>query len=270
MIQKKILFEKNIYVPRTLALEDIALTHELDYVSRVSKNLLTEKEKREIGLPEIEKFSQRAFFASAGTLLTGKVALEKGIALNTAGGSHHASSKKGSGFCIFNDVAVAINCLLFKKILSRVLVLDLDVHQGDGTAEIFDSNNNVCTISVHCEKNFPARKVPSNIDIPLPVKTSDYDYLEAVETVLRTIKLFKPDLVFYIAGVDVHEDDDLGLLKVTSEGIRLREKRIISFFKDSGIPIAVTLGGGYQKDTTKLAFLHSLIFEEAFSKFLHI
>ena len=258
-----LLSELNLFTPIALTKNQISISHDKQYVDRVFEGALTHKEKRVIGLPFLDYFGKRAFVSSGGTLLAAKLALKFNIALNLAGGSHHAGKNSGSGFCVFNDVAVACNCLLQEGLINRAVILDLDVHQGDGTAEILSTNDKVLTLSIHCEKNFPARKKNSNLDIGLAAGTSDLDYLEALDYALQRIVAFCPDIIFYNCGVDVHRDDNLGYLCLSTAGIETRERKVLDFAQTNRVPVAVVLGGGYQKDIVKLVKLHSIVFREA-------
>ena len=257
-----LLSASNLFVPRPIDRADVELTHDKFYVERVFCDALSLKEKREIGLPNIKQFCQRAFISSGGTLLAARLALKFGFAANSAGGSHHAASARGSGFCIFNDVAIAVNCLLKERKVSKVIILDLDVHQGDGTAEIFQSENRVFTVSMHCQKNFPAKKIFSNLDVGLEPGTGDNDYIANLANVIGKLEKIPADLLIYNAGVDVHEDDVLGHLSLSNFGIVEREKMVLDFIIKRKVPFVVTLGGGYQKNVATLGNLHSIIFRE--------
>ena len=261
-----LLSANNLFVPQPIHTSEVELTHDKSYVERVFYDCLSPIEKREIGLPNIKKFCERAFISSGGTLLAARLALKFGFAANSAGGSHHAASARGSGFCIFNDVAIAVNCLLKEKKVSKVIILDLDVHQGDGTAEIFQSDDRVFTVSMHCEKNFPIKKVPSNIDVGLECGTGDKGYIDNLTKVIKKLEKIPADLVIYNAGIDVHKDDVLGHLNLSNVGIIEREKLVLNFIVKRKIPFVVTLGGGYQKNVANLGNLHSIIFREVVSR----
>ncbi len=264
----KILSKKNLFVPRRVEFDTISLTHDQSYVSRVLNCSLSAKEKREIGLSNIDHFSERAVFSAGGTLLAAELALNFGVAANAAGGSHHANFSKGSGFCIFNDVAIAVNCLLKNGKVKNVLILDLDVHQGDGTAELFESDSRVFTVSVHCQKNFPVKKAESDLDVGLEAAVNDDDYIKTIDKVFKAIREVPADLIVYNAGVDIHKNDQLGYFDVSDAGLIMREKKVLDFVKEKKVPFVVTLGGGYQKNVAKLGDLHSMIFKEIVSQFL--
>ena len=241
----------------------VAAVHDIGYVERVAEARLTPEEARRIGLPSTPAVARRAFLSAAGTLLAARLAIEHGIACNMAGGSHHAGPDGGAGFCVFNDVAVAARALLDEGQARRILILDLDVHQGDGTARIFADDPRVLTLSLHAERNYPARKAASDLDFPLPDGLRDAAYLEVLEHALARAEPFAPDLVFYNAGVDPHEADRLGRLGLTDAGLRARDARALGWARARGTPVAGVLGGGYDDDPHRLAARHAILFEEA-------
>lgn len=258
LIRKEDLLDgRSFYRPRPAPFEWIALAHDPSYVDQVFNASVPEKIVREIGFPMREDIALRARCATGGTVLTGYLALEHGIACNTAGGSHHARWSHGAGFCVFNDVAVAIKVMQADGAIRKALVIDLDVHQGDGTADIFQGDADVFTFSMHSAKNYPVRKVPSHLDIGLPDLTGDEAYLERLAELL-------PDLlgrenwsiVFYNAGVDPYIDDRLGRLELTREGLRRRDLIVIETVRNAGLPLAGVLGGGYSTDIDELADRH--------------
>lgn len=225
---------------------------------------LSEAEQRRIGLPRGEAFVRRSRLAAAGTVLAAETALQVGLASNTAGGSHHAGRGYGSGFCTFNDVAVAAGALLAAGRIRRALVVDCDAHQGDGTAEIFAGDDRVFTLSLHGEKNFPVRKIPSDIDIGLADGTGDAVYAEALQAALAQALDAGPfDLTFYNAGVDVHAGDRLGRLSLSDDGIRHRDRTVIGRLRAAALPVVTVLGGGYADDASVVASRHVITFEEA-------
>ena len=249
--------------PAPAGVATVAAVHALDYVERVANQRMTREEERRIGLPGTAAVARRAFLSAAGTLLAARLALEHGRALNMAGGSHHAGPSGGAGFCVFNDVAVAAQALLAEGQVSRVLVIDCDVHQGDGTAEIFAGRPEVMTLSLHAERNFPARKTASSFDFPLPDGLADRPYLEVLDHALALTEGFRPGIVFYNAGVDPHRDDRLGRLALTDAGLRARDARVIGWARARGLPLVGVLGGGYDTDPARLAARHAILFEEA-------
>jgi acetoin utilization deacetylase AcuC-like enzyme len=241
----------------------VAAVHPEDYVARVAGARLTAEEARRIGLPSTEAVARRAFLSAAGTLLAARLAIEAGAACNMAGGSHHAGPAGGAGFCVFNDVAVAARALLDEGRVGRILVIDCDVHQGDGTAEIFENEPRVLTLSMHAEKNYPARKARSDVDLALPDAVRDAAYLEMLAWGLAQAADVPVELVFYNAGVDPHGDDRLGRLALTDDGLRARDRMAIGWARARGLPVVGVLGGGYDPDPRVLAARHAILFEEA-------
>lgn len=242
----------------------LCLAHDPTYVAQVLACTVPEIVEREIGFPVGERVSRRAQLAAGGTLLAARLALTHGIACNAAGGSHHARRSQGAGFCTFNDVAVAALALLAEGRAENVLVVDLDVHQGDGTAQILAGNPAVFTLSVHAEKNYPVRKVASCLDIGLPDGTGDDAYLEIVADALDGLSRSRPwDIVFYNAGVDPHRDDRLGRLALSDDGLRRRERLVMEHFREAGVPVCGVIGGGYSSDVEALAGRHAILFETA-------
>jgi acetoin utilization deacetylase AcuC-like enzyme len=247
--------------PATIA--RAAAVHALGYVERVANQALTPAEERLIGLPNTAAVARRAFLSAAGTLLAARLALEHGLACNMAGGSHHAGPEGGAGFCVFNDVAVAAQALLDEGQVARVLIVDCDVHQGDGTARIFAGRPEVLTLSLHAERNYPVRKARSSLDFPLPDRLGDRAYLEVLAHALDATRPFRPDIVFYNAGVDPHGEDRLGRLALTDDGLKARDALVIGWARARRLPVAGVLGGGYDTDPMRLASRHAILFEEA-------
>lgn len=238
----------------------IGLAHDRRYVDQVFAGGVPDAIAREIGFPMTRTVARRARSASAGTVLTGRLALEHGIACNTAGGSHHARRRQGAGFCVFNDVAVAVRVLQADVVIERALIVDLDVHQGDGTADIFQGDATVFTFSMHAERNYPVRKVASDLDIPLADGAGDPDYLALLADALpRVLETAAPDIVFYNAGVDPHRDDRLGRLALSDAGLEARDRFVIETVREAGIPLAGVIGGGYQDDVDPLARRHAIL-----------
>ncbi|MHC5820605.1 MAG: histone deacetylase family protein, partial [Nostoc sp.] len=222
------------------------------------------KAQRRIGLPWSPALANRTCVAVGGTILTAKLALSQGLACNTAGGTHHAFPSYGSGFCIFNDLAIACRVLQKLGLVQKILIVDLDVHQGDGTAFIFQDDESVFTFSMHCEVNFPGTKQNSDLDVPLPVGMEDDAYLQTLANYLADLlSKVKPDLVFYDAGVDPHIGDRLGKLALTDAGIFRREMQVLSTCMSSGYPVACVIGGGYADDMKSLVWRHSLLHRAA-------
>jgi acetoin utilization deacetylase AcuC-like enzyme len=250
--------------PVAAGLPALARVHDRAYVGRVVAGALTPFEARRIGLPPDTALVERARLAAGGTLLAAHLALAGGLAMNLAGGSHHAGPEGGAGYCIFNDVAVAAAALLDAGRVRRVLVVDLDVHQGDGTARIFADDPRVFTLSVHAERNFPARKARSDLDVGLADLTGDEAYLAAVSGALATVlSRFAPDLAFYNAGVDPAAGDRLGRLALSRAGLLARDRLVLARLRAAGVPVATVLGGGYGTDPEEVASRHLLLFEAA-------
>jgi len=242
----------------------LQLAHQRRYVDQVIALSVPKPIEREIGFTVSEKVALRARKATAGTALAARLALEHGLALNSAGGSHHARFAQGAGFCTFNDVAVAAKLLLADRTIARALVIDLDVHQGDGTAEICRDDTRIFTVSVHAARNYPVRKQTSDLDIALPDGMRDDAYIEIIEDMLtNTLKSFHPDIVFYNAGVDPHEEDRLGRLSLSDEGLKRRDETVLGFFHRHGIALCGVIGGGYASDIDALAERHAILFRTA-------
>ena len=238
----------------------LELAHDSGYVAGVLEQRLDAAAIRRLGLPLSPVLALRSRCAVAGTVLTARLALEHGIACNTAGGSHHAFAGFGSGFCVFNDVAVAARLLLTEGVIGKALVIDLDVHQGDGTAAILADDPRVHTLSVHCRVNFPARKQQSDLDVALDAGVGDADYLAVLDHLLPPLlDRVRPDLVFYNAGVDPHVDDRLGRLALTDAGLAARERLVLELCRSRGLPLACVVGGGYADDLDVLARRHALL-----------
>ena len=250
--------------PEPIDEDSLRLAHDEAYVRGVIDLTLPADVVRRIGMPNTDSVATRARAATGGTLLAARLALEHGIACNTAGGSHHAQADTGAGFCVFNDVAVAARRLQAEGLANQVLVVDLDVHQGDGTARIFDGDPSVFTFSMHAEKNFPARKAISDLDVDLADGMGDGAYLEALSGILpELLARTAPDLVFFNAGVDPHADDRLGRLKLSDEGLARREAFVLGSCLEREIPVTGVIGGGYDADIDRLAHRHALLHRAA-------
>ena len=238
--------------------------HTTAYVGTFLAGKLEPKAQRRIGLPWSPALVRRTCAAVGGTVLTARLALQYGLACNTAGGTHHAHADFGSGFCIFNDLAVAARLLRQQGLAQKILIIDLDVHQGDGTAAIFQSDPTVFTFSMHCQKNFPFQKMESDLDVPLPEGMADAEYLRTLADHLPDVLTgVKPDLVLYDAGVDPHLADQLGKLALTNNGLYLRDRFVLESCLSLGFPVATVVGGGYDKDVRRLAYRHVLLFRAA-------
>ncbi len=247
----------NLIEPPLASDEDILLVHTPDYWFRCARGQLTVQEIRRIGFPWSEGLVRRSRSSAQGTVIAARNALRDGVASNLAGGTHHAFPDHGEGYCVLNDIAIAARVLQRDKLAERIAVIDCDVHQGNGTAAIFQDDPDVFTFSMHGEKNFPARKELSRLDINLPNGVGDEEYLAILrEHVLRILDGVKPDFVFYQAGVDPFEGDRLGKLKLTIEGLRRRDEFVILSCRERGIPIVTTMGGGYGKDINDTVEAH--------------
>jgi acetoin utilization deacetylase AcuC-like enzyme len=255
---------RNIHRPAPAPANWLSRAHDRFYVDQVIGCAVPKSIEREIGFPIDERVSLRAQLAAGGTILAARLALETGIACNAAGGSHHARRAQGAGFCTFNDVAVATLVLLGEGLVSKVLIIDLDVHQGDGTADILGGETRAMTISMHAARNYPVRKVASDIDIDLPDGLGDQGYLAELAALLARLDSNQNcDLAFYNAGVDPHGEDRLGRLSLTDKGLRQRDRMVIEHFRGRAVPICGVIGGGYSLDIEALAERHAILFEEA-------
>ncbi|MGB3670585.1 MAG: histone deacetylase [Phormidesmis sp.] len=264
LVSDLIITESQLYQPGAPSLEWLQLVHDADYVQAYCNGTLDHKAQRRIGLPWSEGLVQRTCTAVGGTILTAKLALQYGIACNTAGGTHHAFPSYGSGFCIFNDLAIALKVLQAQNLIRTALIVDLDVHQGDGTAFIFKQDPSVFTFSMHCGVNFPGRKQQSDLDVALAENTEDEAYLAELRSHLPALlERLQPDLVMYDAGVDVHKDDRLGKLALTDAGVFERDRTVLQTCKDGGYPVACVIGGGYSEDMSALIYRHSLLHRAA-------
>lgn len=261
----------NVYRPGRARPELLALGHCQEYIERFITGTQAPAELRRMGLPWSQPLVARTLISPNGTFLTALLALDRGMACHLAGGTHHAHFDFASGFCIFNDLAVAAKALIAQGKVRRVLIVDCDVHQGDGTAAILADDAAIFTFSLHCEKNFPVRKASSDLDIGLAPNTGDAVYLETLENHLDAVlQQFQPDFIFYDAGVDVYEHDPLGLLNITLEGIRERDRLVLEKCARRNIPVATVIGGGYydalsgRADASlALARRHAIVVEEA-------
>ncbi|MCB0526106.1 MAG: histone deacetylase [Lewinellaceae bacterium] len=260
--------EENLFHPEMLQTETALLTHTEDWWTRMNELRLTEREIRTIGFPINETFVRRGRHISQGTLECALYALQYGCSMNIAGGTHHAFADRGEGFCCFNDQAVAANYLLENDLVKRILIIDLDVHQGNGTASIFSNEPKVFTFSMHGEKNYPLRKEKSDLDINLPDGMDDDAYLKTLNNHLpRVTEAFQPDFIFYLSGVDVLETDKLGRLALSRDGCRRRDKTVLEFCKRNQLPVAVSMGGGYSPKIADIVEAHANTFREAMQVF---
>jgi acetoin utilization deacetylase AcuC-like enzyme len=256
LIAEGTLSEWEIFGPDTAAAEDLLLVHTDDYISRLRSGELTAKEIRKLGLPWSQSLVRRSFHAISGTIEAARHCIVSGIASNLAGGTHHAYPDRGEGFCVLNDVAVAIKVLQREALAERFLIVDLDVHQGDGTAFIFRDSPEVFTFSMHGAKNYPLFKQTSSLDIELPDKTGDNEYLDTLEHALERVIMHHPDVIFYLAGADPYQKDKLGRLGLTIGGLRRRDEMVLRFARDAGVPIVTTMSGGYAAEIDDTVEIH--------------
>ena len=257
LIKKKVV--NKFYKPDFCSEKTLSRAHSLNYINSIKQKTLDIKSQKKIGFPINDSVVNRSFRATGGTVLASKLAIEHLIACNTAGGSHHASYNEGAGYCVFNDVAVAAKYLQSKGYAQKVLIVDLDVHQGNGTSEIFKNDKSVFTFSMHCKSNYPAKKNDSDLDVSLKDNIEDEEYLKKLKENILLLNKEKYDFVFYIAGVDIHLNDRLGKLKISEEGIKKRDEIVINNFFAKKIPICGVLGGGYNKDFETLVRLHAIL-----------
>lgn len=264
LLNDKVARIEQFFSPETPSQQLIELVHTPQYVQAYMQGTLDAKAQRRIGLPWSPALVKRTNIAVGGTILTAKLALKYGLACNTAGGTHHAFPSYGSGYCIFNDLAIASRVIQSLNLACKILIIDLDVHQGDGTAFIFQNDHSVFTFSMHCEVNFPGTKQVSDLDIALPVGMEDEEYLQTLAHYLTDVlTAVKPDLVLYDAGVDTHNGDRLGKLALTDTGIFRREMQVLSTCLAARYPVACVIGGGYADDLNSLVYRHSLLHRAA-------
>lgn len=251
----------SLFEPQPLEEDIILLSHQKAYWEQLKSLSLSAKEQRRIGFPLTERLLEREVRIAQGTVDAAVYALQYGIAFNVAGGTHHAGSNWGEGFCLLNDQAIAANYLLNRNLASRILIIDLDVHQGNGTAEIFYNEPRVFTFSMHGDKNFPFRKETSDLDIALEDGTADAEFLNKLEENLPLLLAHQPDFVFYLSGVDVLASDKLGKLALSREGCRERDRMVLRFCKDHHLPVQVSMGGGYSPNIAAIVDAHCSTFK---------
>ncbi|HJP91971.1 MAG TPA: histone deacetylase [Pyrinomonadaceae bacterium] len=242
--------------PSPATLEDVLLVHTEDYVSRLCSGKLTPKELRRLGLPWSESLVRRSFYAAGGTLAATQVALKEGYGSNLAGGTHHSFADRGEGFCVLNDVAIAIQAIRSRNLLRRTAIVDCDVHQGNGTATIFADDEETFTFSMHAANNYPLFKARSTLDLELADGTCDNEYLETLAKHLPAVFAHKPEVVFYLAGADPYAGDKLGRLAVSIEGLRRRDAHLLNECYEREIPIVTVMSGGYGKDINDTIEIH--------------
>lgn len=254
----------NLFKPKFVDEEIILLTHETSYWNRLKTLTLSPQEERRTGFPLSQQLVDREITIAQGTIDCCYHAINDGVSLNVAGGTHHAFTDKGEGFCLLNDIAIAANYLLHKKVAEKILIIDLDVHQGNGTAEIFQDNKSVFTFSMHGKTNWPYKKERSDLDIELPDNADDNLYLGLLqETIPHLIAKEKPDFIFYQSGVDILESDKLGKLSVSKAGCKERDRFVLQQCKLNKIPVTVSMGGGYSPRVADIVDAHCNTFRLA-------
>ena len=245
-----------VFEPEPASLEDVLLVHREDYVSRLCNGELTSKEIRRLGLPWSESLVRRSFYAVGGTLAATSASLTDGYSSNLAGGTHHSFADRGEGFCVLNDIAIAIRAIRARKSIQRAAIVDCDVHQGNGTATIFNGDPDTFTFSMHGANNYPLFKATSTLDVELRDGTSDAEYLETLATHLPRVFESDPEIVFYLAGADPYEKDKLGRLALTIDGLRERDAYVLRECYEREVPIVTVMSGGYGKDIDDTIEIH--------------
>lgn len=269
LIPKKLIAEKtfskdNFFEPGILNKEDVLLTHSNDYYNKLVNQSLSKKEIRPIGFPLSKLLIEREKKIAQGTIECVSFSIKNGISMNIAGGTHHAFADKGEGFCMLNDQAIAANYLLHNDLAKKILIIDLDVHQGNGTASIFKNDMNVFTLSFHGKKNYPFKKEKSDLDIEFDDGTEDIEYLTKLEDVIpNIIKILNPDFIFYLSGVDILKTDKLGRLSLSIEGCKKRDSIVLNLCKTFNIPLQISMGGGYSKNIEDIINAHCNTFRLA-------
>jgi acetoin utilization deacetylase AcuC-like enzyme len=264
LLREGIISPAEIIEPESLPAHIMGAVHTAEYLRKLQTSGLSTAETRRLGMPWSEELWVRSRVAAGGTLLAARTALKDGMAANLAGGTHHAFADHGEGFCVINDVAIAICRLRETGLMERATIIDLDVHQGNGTAAIFEADDDVFTFSMHGERNYPLAKMRSSLDVPLNDGTGDSEYLDALDRHLPAVlDHAAPELVFYVAGVDVAAGDRYGKLALSDEGIRQRDRMVIEAVRGRDVPLVVVLAGGYAPTRARTAELHAHVFREA-------
>ena len=253
-----------MFQPMPVSVEQVKQVHDGEYVDLLVSGNLPAAKMRRIGFPWSEQLIERTLYSSGGTCLAAEMAIESGLAIHLSGGYHHAHRDFGSGFCLLNDLVLAAKHALTFEHIDTVLIVDSDVHHGDGTATLCQENDDVITLSFHCDKNFPARKPVSDLDVPLSRETEDEEFLRCFEQVTNmAIAHHQPDLIIYDAGVDIHQDDELGYLNISTQGIFERDCLILNLAKSKAIPMACVVGGGYRSEHKDLVPIHMQLLNAA-------
>ncbi len=260
--------QENLFTPNTCDAIDVLRTHDLDYYNKLINQQLSPSEQRKIGFPQSPALIERELIITRGTIDCALFALEHGCALNIAGGTHHAFAERGEGFCLLNDMAVASDYLLHKNLVTKILVIDLDVHQGNGTAKLMENEPRVFTFSMHGKNNYPFHKEQSDLDIPLPDGISGQEYLEILEKTLpMLLETVQPNFIFYLSGVDILSTDKFGKFNISIAECKRRDEMVLNMAYDNKIPIAIAMGGGYSPDINDILQAHCNTFRLAANLF---
>jgi len=260
--------QENLFTPNTCDAIDVLRTHDLDYNNKLINQQLSPSEQRKIGFPQSPALIERELIITRGTIDCALFALEHGCALNIAGGTHHAFAERGEGFCLLNDMAVASDYLLHKNLVTKILVIDLDVHQGNGTAKLMENEPRVFTFSMHGKNNYPFHKEQSDLDIPLPDGISGQEYLEILEKTLpMLLETVQPNFIFYLSGVDILSTDKFGKFNISIAECKRRDEMVLNMAYDNKVPIAIAMGGGYSPDINDILQAHCNTFRLAANLF---
>ena len=264
LIRENTCSSENFFSPTKIDSKIVLKTHQREYFERFTSLKLSKKEIREIGFPLSQELVERELQIAEGTIKGVKYSIKYGISMNIAGGTHHAFYDRGEAFCMLNDQAIATNYIIQEGLFKKILIIDLDVHQGNGTASLFNSNPNVYTLSFHGKKNYPFRKEKSDLDMEFDDNTNDDEYLKVLrETIPKVIDQFEPEFIFYLSGVDVLENDKLGRLSLSIDGCKERDRFILEICKNNSIPVQVSMGGGYSVILKNIIEAHSNTFRLA-------
>ena len=264
LIRENTCSSENFFSPTKIDSKIVLKTHQREYFERFTSLKLSKKEIREIGFPLSQELVERELQIAEGTIKGVKYSIKNGISMNIAGGTHHAFYDRGEAFCMLNDQAIATNYIIQEGLFKKILIIDLDVHQGNGTASLFSSNPNVYTLSFHGKKNYPFRKEKSDLDIELDDNTNDKEYLKLLKEIIpKVIDQFEPEFIFYLSGVDVLENDKLGRLSLSIDGCKERDRFILEICKNNSIPVQVSMGGGYSVILKNIIEAHSNTFRLA-------
>ena len=268
LLYEGIITAENIFSPVPCPDEIVLLTHTREFLNKLKNQTLNTSEQKRIGFPQSPQLTERELIITQGTIDCCHYALKNGTSLNVAGGTHHAYKDKGEGFCLLNDFAVAANYLLHNKLAGKIVIIDLDVHQGNGTASIFQNEHRVFTFSMHGKHNYPFHKEKSDLDIPLEDGTNDETYLGLLEeNLLQILQTIQPDFVFYLSGVDILSTDKFGKLKVSMEACKIRDELVLDALAVRDIPCTIAMGGGYSADVKIITEAHCNTFRVAKSSY---